>query len=82
VKILSNTPFLVFLAFVCYALSVSYSTKVNDACGAQLWKLILAHLLVPLGLLLVIVVGTVTVIICTVVFLKSERATYIWCQQW
>jgi hypothetical protein len=61
---LSALAFLVFVVFVCYALSVSNTTEVHDACGAQLWKLILAHLVVPIGLSLGIVVGTVAVIVC------------------
>jgi hypothetical protein len=65
VKILAWIPTLVFVAFVCYALAVSNTTEVHDACGKQLWEMMLAHLLVPLGLVLVIVVGTVIVVLCT-----------------
>jgi hypothetical protein len=64
VRSLSGLPFLVFFGLVCYALSVSNTAEVNEACGARLWKLILAHLVVPIGLSLVIVVGTVVVVIC------------------
>lgn len=60
----SGIPFLVFFVFVCYALSASNTTEVHEACGEQLWKMIFAHLLVPIGLSLVIILITVSVTIC------------------
>ena len=64
VNMLSGLPFIAFFVIVCYALSVSNTTEVHDACGTQLWKLILSHLVVPIGLSLVVVLFTVAVLIC------------------
>ena len=70
-NVLSGIPFLLFLILVCYALSVSNTSEVHDACGHQLWQFVIAHLIVPIGLSLVIILCTVTVVICIFGFSDS-----------
>ena len=53
---LGSLPFLVFFCFVCYALSASNIPEVKTACGPELWQFVLAHLVVPMGLVIVVVV--------------------------
>jgi hypothetical protein len=73
-SMLSSLPFLAFFSFVCYALSVSNTTAVQDACGAQLWQFTLAHLVVPMGLALVIIIGTVGIMACCLGFSDQDEA--------
>ena len=73
-SMVASLPFLCFFGFVCYALSVSNTSAVQDACGAQLWQFTLAHLVVPLGLSFVVIMCTVGVMACCVGFSDQDEA--------
>jgi hypothetical protein len=66
--VLGALPMLAFVICVIYALAVSNTDAVQQACGKQLWQFTLAHLIVPLGLSFVIIIGTVGVMACCIGF--------------
>ena len=70
---IAGLPFTVFFGLVCYALSVSNTAEVQAACGSSLWNLVLAHLVVPMGLSIVIIVATVGFMICCFGFSDYEE---------
>ena len=63
-NVLTMIFFLIYFVMVCYALGVSNTAEVQEACGSNLWKFVLAHLVVAMGLALVIVVSTAVSMIC------------------
>jgi hypothetical protein len=69
-----SLSFIILFSMVCYALSVSNTAEVQAACGKQLWQFVLAHLVMPIGLFIIIIFGTVGVMGCCIGFSDQDEA--------